>query len=353
MSYITFQPSDYFNTKLWNGNSSTQAITGVGFQPDFVWLKQRTGTQRHQLLDAIRGANVILKSDGTDASGADTDILNSFDSDGYTLGYQDQSNDTGATYVGWNWKANGSGSSNTDGTINTTYTSANTTSGMSIIQYSGNGTAGATIGHGIGVAPKCVIIKRTDTTSNWIFGTGARGFDKFLYLNTTGAETDNAGTFNDTAPSSSVITLGSWNDVNNSSGTYIAYCFAEKKGFSKFGSYTGNGNADGSFIYLGFKPAFVIFKQTNTTGNWGLLDSTRSYANVANHTLAANLSNAESSFGGGESVFGASNKVDILSNGIKIRENSAYNNTSGGSYIYMAFASAPLVSSNGVPAVAR
>jgi len=344
MSYITFQPSDYFNTKLWNGNSSTQAITGVGFQPDFVWLKQRTGTQRHQLLDAIRGANVILKSDGTDASGADTDILNSFDSDGYTLGYQDQSNDTGATYVGWNWKANGSGSSNTDGTINTTYTSANTTSGMSIIQYSGNGTAGATIGHGIGVAPKCVIIKRTDTTSNWIFGTGARGFDKFLYLNTTGAETDNAGTFNDTAPSSSVITLGSWNDVNNSSGTYIAYCFAEKKGFSKFGSYTGNGNADGAFIYTGFKPAFVLLKNTTlSVENWVINDSGRNPSNIVDKDLFANQNYVEA----------VHSRQDFLSNGFKLRSTANNSNKSGDTYIYMCFAESPLVSSNGVPAVAR
>jgi len=344
MSYITFQPSDYFNTKLWNGNSSTQAITGVGFQPDFVWLKQRTGTQRHQLLDAIRGANVILKSDGTDASGADTDILNSFDSDGYTLGYQDQSNDTGATYVGWNWKANGSGSSNTDGTINTTYTSANTTSGMSIIQYSGNGTAGATIGHGIGVAPKCVIIKRTDTTSNWIFGTGARGFDKFLYLNTTGAETDNAGTFNDTAPSSSVITLGSWNDVNNSSGTYIAYCFAEKKGFSKFGSYTGNGNADGAFIYTGFKPAFVLLKNTTlSVENWVINDSGRNPSNIVDKDLFANQNYAEA----------VHSRQDFLSNGFKFRSTANNSNKSGDTYIYIAFAESPIVSSNGVPAVAR
>ena len=344
MSYITFQPSDYFNTKLWNGNSSTQAITGVGFQPDFVWLKQRTGTQRHQLLDAIRGANVILKSDGTDASGADTDILNSFDSDGYTLGYQDQSNDTGATYVGWNWKANGSGSSNTDGTINTTYTSANTTSGMSIIQYSGNGTAGATIGHGIGVAPKCVIIKRTDTTSNWIFGTGARGFDKFLYLNTTGAETDNAGTFNDTAPSSSVITLGSWNDVNNSSGTYIAYCFAEKKGFSKFSSFVGNGSTDGTFVYTGFKPAFVVVKKSSeATGQWRMMDSKRSTSNVVNKSVYANLSNAESS----------DTMLDFTAQGFKMRSTDQDVNKSGVTYIYMAFAEEPLVSSNGVPAVAR
>ena len=232
MAYISFQPNDYFNTKLYTGNGSTNAITGVGFQPDWVWIKHRGDTHDHNAYDAVRGVTKMITPNENYAESTVSDSLTSFDSDGFTLGNVARSNASGGSLVSWNWKANGQGSSNTDGSINTTYTSANTTSGMSIIQYSGNGTAGATIGHGLGVAPKCVIIKRTDTTSNWIFGTGARGFDKFFYLNTADAETDNAGTFNDTAPSSSLITLGSWNDVNNSSGTYIAYCFAEKKGFN-------------------------------------------------------------------------------------------------------------------------
>ncbi len=233
MAYTTInKSSDYFNTKLYTGTGSELAVSSVGFQPDWVWLKDRSAVASHILTDAVRTATKVLKSNTTGAESTNAQALKSFDSDGFTLGTTSDINTSSNTYVSWNWKANGQGSANSDGSINTTYTSANTTSGMSIIQYSGNGTAGATIGHGLGVAPKCVIIKRTDTTSNWIFGTGATGFTKFLYLNTTGAETTNSGTFNNTAPSSSVITLGSWNDVNNSSGTYIAYCFAEKQGFS-------------------------------------------------------------------------------------------------------------------------
>jgi len=347
MSYISFQPQDYFNTKLWTGNSTNStAITGVGFQPDMVWIKNRSTTDNHAIFDAIRGATYRIYPNATDAQIQATNSLHSFDSDGFTLNDGGDANGNGENIVGWNWKANGAGSSNTDGTINTTYTSANTTSGMSIIQYSGNGSAGATIGHGIGVAPKCVIIKRTDTTSNWIFGTGARGFDKFLYLNTTDAETTNSGTFNNTAPSSSVITLGSWNDVNNASGTYIAYAFAEKKGFSKFGSYVGNGSTDGSFIYLGMRSSFIMIKRTDAVSDWFMYDVTRDPLNPNTFALRASGSNAEVDDVG-------YSEHDHLSNGIKLRQTWDGLNASGGTYIYMAFAESPLVSSNGVPAVAR
>ena len=344
MAYTTInKSSDYFNTKLWNGNSSTQAITGVGFQPDFVWLKQRTGTQRHQLLDAIRGANVILKSDGTDASGADTDILNSFDSDGYTLGYQDQSNDTGATYVGWNWLANGQGSSNTDGSINTTYTSANTTSGFSISQYTGTGS-NATIGHGLGVAPRMIIVKNLTNANAWSVYHASLGATKYLALN----ETDAAGTasdrWQDTTPTSLVFSIGT-NANQGGSYNYVAYCFAEKTGFSKFGSYTGNGNADGSFIYTGFKPAWFLVKKSSASGeDWGIYDNKRNTFNEVDEALFPSATTAETNVGDG---------LDFCSNGIKIRDSGGELNTSGATYIYMAFAEEPLVSSNGVPAVAR
>jgi len=345
MAYTTINKStDYFNTKLWNGNSSTQAITGVGFQPDFVWLKQRTGTQRHQLLDAIRGANVILKSDGADASGADTDILNSFDSDGYTLGYQDQSNDTGATYVGWNWKANGQGSSNTDGSINTTYTSANTTSGFSISSYTGTGS-NATIGHGLGAIPQVVICKRLNSTGSWISYFKEVGEARYLYLDTTDAYATNSSVWNDTAPTSSVFSVGTASNCNASGGTYVAYCFAEKQGFSKFGSYTGNGNANGAFIYTGFKPAFVIVKQTNASGeSWKMYDNKRPGYNLVNNWLEPDDSQAEGT---------GSNQIDMVSNGFKARATNTAMNASGSTYIFMAFAEAPLVGSNNIPATAR
>jgi len=346
MSYTNInKSSDYFNTKLYTGNATDNtAITGVGFQPDWLWGKNRTDSTNHYLIDAVRGITKNIKSQSTAAEATDTAILKSFDSDGFTLG-DGSLNQSGHTFVTWNWKANGQGSSNTDGTINTTYTSANTTSGMSIIQYSGNGSAGATIGHGLGVAPKCVIIKRTDTTSNWIFGTGARGFDKFSYLNTVDVETTNSGAFNNTAPSSSVITLGSWNDVNNSSGTYIAYAFAEKTGFSKFGSYEGNGSTDGSFVYTGFKPAFVIIKGIDSGGsdNWNIIDNKRLGYNANNNRLFSNSTAAENT----------TSIADILSNGFKLRVSSTDLNADAKTYIYAAFAAAPLVGTNDIPANAR
>ena len=348
MAYTNInKSSDYFNTKLYTGTGANQSITGVGFQPDWVWIKSRGLARSNQINDAVRGAGKILATDNTGAEFTDTNRITTLDSDGFTLGSNDNVNGSSDNLVSWNWRANGQGSANTDGTINTTYTSANTTSGMSIIQYNGNGSAGATIGHGLGVAPKCVIIKRTDTTSNWIFGTGARGFDKFLYFNTADAETTNAGAFNNTAPSSSVITLGSWNDVNNASGTYIAYAFAEKKGFSKFGSYEGNTNTDGIFIYTGFKPAFVMIKSYNTASrNWTIQDNKRSSVGGPNPNdkwLYSNSSEVESNQ--------ASNPMDFLSNGFKLRNTGSYQNQNA--YIYMAIAEAPLVGSNNVPCTAR
>ena len=345
MSYTNInKSSDYFNTKLWTGNSGSQTISGYGFQPDFLWTKVRSHVDSHQLRDAVRGINKVVRSNTTGAEYTVTSA-GTFNTDGFTTVGTDggEFNYNTYTYASWGWKANGQGSSNTDGTINTTYTSANTTSGMSIIKYSGNGSAGATIGHGLGVAPKCVIIKRTDTTSNWIFGTGATGFTKFLYLNTTDAETTNSGTFNNTAPSSSVITLGSWNDVNNASGTYIAYAFAQKNGFSSMGSYVGNGSAtDAPFIYTGFKPAFIILRGTNAE-NWLMLDNKRDPINVADDLILPNQNIA---------AFSAT-YLDMVSNGFKIRTSAVGGNASGQEYIFMAFASESLVSSNGVPAVAR
>ena len=343
MAYSSIiKSSDYFNTTLWTGDgNSTQNVTGTGFNSDFTWNKGRSGSGDHQLYDKVRGVQKMIISNSSNAESTNSIGLTAWSSDGFTVGSDMTGN--GSTFVSWNWKANGQGSSNTDGSINTTYTSANTTSGMSIIQYSGNGTAGATIGHGLGVAPKCVIIKRTDTTSNWIFGTGATGFTKFLYLNTTGAETTNSGTFNNTAPSSSVITLGSWNDVNNSSGTYIAYCFAEKQGFSKFGSYKGNGNDDGAFIYTGFKPAFILVKNTAISDNWSIFDNKRLGYNAFNYVLYTDITNVGSN----------GLPIDILSNGFKWRTSAAMVNGSGNNCIFMAFAEAPLVGNNNVPCTAR
>ena len=346
MAYTTISKStDYFNTLLYVGNgSNAHAITGVGFKPDFVWTKNRDHAADHYIHDIVRGVEKAIRPNNNSGT-YDTSInLQSFNSDGFTLGTQDGLNKSGDNIVSWNWLAGGSqGSSNTDGSINTTYTSANTTAGISIIQYSGNGSAGATIGHGLGAAPKCVIIKRTDTTSNWIFTNAGLGFNKFLYLNDTATATTNSGTFNDTAPSASVITLGSWNDVNNSSGTYVAYAFAEKQGFSKFGRYTGTGSTNGPFVYTGFKPAFVLVKNASDSQNWFLQDNKRLGYNEANHLQKPNNAGADDT----------GNHIDILSNGFKTIVTSANCNGSGNNIIYMAFAEMPLVGSNNTPALGR
>jgi hypothetical protein len=363
MAYTTInKSSDYFNTKLYTGNGGTQSITGVGHQPDFTWIKQRdNGAYSHMAFDAVRGVGKSIIPDTNAAEGNQTNGITAFGTDGFSIGDFSAGNYNGRNYVAWNWKAGGGqGSSNTDGSINTTYTSANTTAGFSISKYVGTGST-ATVGHGLGAVPKMLIIKDLSASTDWTIyhvgvnqATPSNSAQSRMVLNTTASSEGDGSFFNNTTPTSSVFTIGSSSAVNLSGRNYVCYAFTDIVGYSKFGSYMGNGNPDGTFIYLGFKPAFVMFKRSDGgTENWALLDSTRSYANVSNHTLAANSSNAESSFGGGESVFGASNKVDILSNGIKIREASAYNNTSGAAYIYMAFAEAPLVGTNGVTAKAR
>ena len=351
MAYTTINKStDYFNAIAYsgtggNGTTTTQAITGAGFQPDWVWLKQRTGTQNHQICDVIRGPNNILLSNGNNSEGADTQIINSFDSDGFTAGYQDQANDIGHTYISWLWKAaNSQGSSNTDGTINTTYTSANTTSGFSISKYTGTGS-NATVGHGLGSAPKMVIVKSTSAVGDWLVGHSGIGFTERTLLNTTGAKVTDSTSWQDTAPSSSVFSIGTNGACNTNGTTYIAYCFAEKTGYSKFGSYTGTGSD--LFIYTGFKPALMICKKTDSADNWKIVDNKRSPFNVMDDTLAADTSNAEASPEGGVTI-------DFLSNGFafKSMSNAAFN-ANGGSYIYIAFAEAPLVGTNNIPATAR
>jgi hypothetical protein len=334
------KPTDYFNTKLWSGNSSTQAITGIGFAPDMVWGKQRTGTESHQLLDIIRGANNILVPNTVATAAADSQILNSFDSDGYTLGSQNQLNDTGYNYVGWNWKGGGAGSSNTDGSITSTV-SANTTSGFSIVKFVGNGLAGATIGHGLGAVPKMTIIKSMTAGEDWIIPP-LNDPTNYIVLNSTGAEGNGIGPFNNTAATSSVFSVGTWGTTNGNSQTLMAYCFAEVTGYSKIGSYVGNGNANGTFVYTGFKPAFVLIKNTDFASNWNIFTGKIPGYNQINDILQPNLSSAEN----GTFAF------DMLSNGFKHRSGDVMDRN-GDTHIYMAFAEEPLVGSNNVPATAR
>ena len=348
MAFISFQPSDHFNTLIYsgtggNGTTTTQGITGAGFQPDLVWLKQRTSTQSHQICDVIRGANNIISSNSNNAQVADSEIINSFDSDGFTAGYQDQANDTGQTYVSWLWKAGGAGSANTDGALSSTV-SVNTTAGISLTKYTGGGAA-STVGHGLGVAPKIVLIKDMTSANDWRMYHASYGNQSQLSLSqTSAADSGNTTMWNSTSPTSTVFSIGTHGNVSTNSSNYIAYCFAEKKGFSKFGKYTGNGSTNGPFIFCGFKPALVIFKKTNDVGDWQMVDDKRAGYNPNNYYLQANANLAEQT----------TNIIDLVSNGFKIRGDDSNGwNKNGSTYAWLAFAEEPLVASNGTPATAR
>jgi hypothetical protein len=470
MAYTTInKSSDYFNTVTYTGTGSSNSITGVGFQPDWVWGKQRSGTNSHELYDAVRGVNKIIYSDLSDAEGTNSNGVSAFNADGFTVAGNTSINASGQTVVAWNWKAGGTapaitytvkvvsdsgnkyrfndfgtsavtldlqeggvytfdqsdssnsghplrfsttsngthgggteyttgvvvtgtpgnagaktvitvaasaptlyyyctqhsgmggqantnstfGSSNFSGSIQTTV-SANTTAGFSISKYTGNATSGATIGHGLGVTPKMIIIKGLETTYNWIVGHNSlsTNWTNYLTLSTTDASSAATNIFNDTAPTSSVFSIGNALGVNTNNSDYIAYCFAEKTGYSKFGSYTGNGDSDGTFVYTGFKPAWIINKRidSSTGGSWILQDNKRGN-NVRNPVdLSLSPTNNQT-----ESDWGDTFDCDYLSNGFKWRMNGSggYNNTSGATYIYMAFAEAPLVGSNNIPCTAR
>jgi hypothetical protein len=336
------KPTDYFNTKLYTGDgTSSNAITGVGFQPDWVWLKARSSSYSHQLFDVVRGATKLLTSEAPDAEQTLSGVT-SFDSDGFTVGSDAGSNNNTTTFASWNWLASNTTASNTDGDITSTV-SVNTTSGFSIGTYSANATAGATVGHGLGVAPDWLMVKVRNSTNNWAVYHKSMGETKAMYLDGTSAETTD-GWLNNTAPDSSVFTLSGGNYGNASGYNLVFYAFAEKKGFSKFGSYTGNGNADGTFVYTGFKPAFVLMKNASASATpWFIFDAKRNPSNETDLKLNPNSSDAESS----------ANPIDILSNGFKLRTSGSYNNGSGNTIIYMCFAENPLVSTAGVPCTAR
>jgi hypothetical protein len=335
----TSQADDYFNTVLYTGDSSTsRALTGVGFQPDFVWIKSRSTANNHNLNDSVRGANKQLYSNLTDAETSQTNNLKSFDSDGFTLGSDGDVNFSPRTYVAWNWKAGGTAVSNTDGSI-TSSVSANTDAGFSIVSYTGTDSATETIGHGLGAVPAMLIIKSRDSALNWAAyhkGSDATAPEDYLLrLNTTDAKVDVTSAWNDTAPTSSVFTVGTSSLVNNTDD-FIAYCFAEIEGFSKFGSYTGNDNPDGNMIFTNFSPALVIIKYTSGsaggTKNWFMWDNTRSPQNPNDNILYSNTSGTEDA----DTVF----DIDFLSNGFKIR-NAEGGVNNGAEYIYMAWASIP------------
>ena len=356
MAYSTIpKPSLYFNTKLYTGNASSNAITGVGFAPDWVWQKRRDGANGHVLFDKVRGATKIIQSESTNAeitSNANQDTV-SLDSDGFTVATPSQTggiNANGSSCVAWNWKANGAGSANTDGATASTV-SVNTTAGFSIVKYTGAGST--TYGHGLGTTPQMIIIKKLNSSDDWFVYnhtllTPSATEKQFILLNSAAAFASNGSATTFTSVSNSTFGVGTDDKISESGDSFIAYCFAEKKGYSKFRSYIGNGNADGTFIYTGFKPAFIMVKRTdNSSGaRWLMLDNKRNTSNVLNKNILADASDAETDVDRG----------DFLSNGFKTRSTGTTVNGSGATYIYMAFAEEPLVAnsgSNGVPATAR
>ena len=352
MSYTTVNKStDHFNVKLWTGNSGTQSITGVGFRPDLIWGKVRadnnnTGENGHMLIDAVRGNTKYLQSNTAAAEATNSYTVTSFDSDGFSVGNKAELNSNTNTYVGWNWKAgNSSGSSNSDGSISSTV-SVNTTAGFSIVKYTGtNGTA--TVGHGLGVEPSFIIFKCLDNgNKNWVVYHKDLTNAGSIYLDQDSASSTSYDYFADTSPTSTVFTVkkdSSYNEVNNNGSNFIAYCFAEKPGFSSFGSYTANNSNDGPFLFCGMKPAYVVTKCTSATSHWNCFDNKRSPFNDRDDYHKLNEPTTEDT--------GSSNiQVDFLSNGFKIRGNNNEINGSSRSYIYFAFSAAPLVGTNNIPA---
>ena len=328
------KPSDYFETLTWSGNSTDdRAISGLDFAPNWVWIKCRNNGQNHNIFDTVRGATESLESNNNNAENTDSTSLKSFTSDGYTLGTGSTVNSSSPstkTYVGWNWKESA-------------------TAGFDIVTYTGNQTA-RTISHNLGAVPKMMIVKNRGTTGNWgIYHVGLGTANKRLELDSNAAADTGTSVWNDTDPTSSVFSVGNNDRITNGNGmTYVAYLFAEKKGYSKFGSYVGNGNVSGSYIHLGFKPAFVLLKHSSGgTDNWNLYDNKRLGYNANYSFLIPNESNAENT--------GATTApLDLLSNGFKIRASTGHSNSSGETYIYMAFAENPFVTgASAIPTTAR
>jgi hypothetical protein len=345
--------SQYFNTVLYTATQTAQSITGVGFQPDLVWGKRRTGSSAsHNLFDVLRGVRTHLQSNTTDADTTEAAgaSLTSFDTDGFSVGTPNLgpgaiNSNAGDLFVAWNWKAGGSGSSNTDGSINSTV-SVNPTAKFSIVTYSGTGN-GETVGHGLGVTPAFIITKSRNNSFDWgvlHHKAGTPGYSALLLNQNISLQT-NIAYWNNTAPTSTTFSIGSTGSTGGASNNYIAYCFAEVENYSKFGSFTGNGSSNGPFVWCGFKPAWIMIKRTDSANDWTIVDSARDTYNPAYRDLYANYSIVEYS--------GASRPYDFLSNGFKIRENVARANESGGTYIYMAFSEHPFGGDGVSPATAR
>jgi len=354
MAYSSIvKPTDYFNTKLTTGTGSSQAVTGVGFQPDWIWGKRRDSSGHHSWFDAVRGITKGLESNQNNAEFTSTDYYSSFDSDGFTIaaGSGGAGNGSSQTAVQWCWLGANGTASNSNGSITSTV-SANTTAGFSIVSYTGNGSAGSTVGHGLGATPAWIIVKNRDQTDKWtVFHQSLpNGANSYLELDQTGAASNLSlsppywGT-----PSSTTFGGLHYDSTNASGEKYIAYCFAEKKGYSKFGSYAGNGDANGTLVYTGFKPAWLMIKSSTEAGrNWIIYDNKRETFNEQEYFMRAQSNGAETRDDG-------YSEIDLLSNGFKLRGTSGDSNNSN-TFVFMAFAENPFVANNSgtaVPVVAR
>jgi hypothetical protein len=353
MAYTTIDdPSAYLHTQLYSGTGSALSVTNDAnagdFQPDLIWLKSRTSANNHNIFDSSRGQTKRLYPNLTDAE--DTVSGFTLNTNGFSTGTSSigDINISGESHVAWQWKCNGGTTEtavNESGDNPANVRQTNTTAGFSIITSTGTGNTG-TIAHGLGAVPEIIISKQRSNAENWAIYHGSNTSapeTEILTLNTTDATADNANAYNDTAPTSSVFTVHTKNEVNTDARTYVHYVWTPIQGFSKFGSYEGNGNADGTFVYTGFKPALVITKPIDQTGNWNINDSTRSPDNVVDERIKINSSAAETD----------SDAIDFLSNGFKIRTSGTSYNQNANTYIYMAFAEQPFVSSKGVPCTAR
>jgi len=339
MAYSSItKPTEYFNTIIYTGDgTSNRNITGFGFQPDWLWQKTTNQTFNHYWFDSARGNSSVLKSNSTDAQDTSTTGFNGFISDGFNVsqvtGWEMNNSSLSVQYVNWCWRGAGGTASNGNGSITSTV-SANTTSGFSVVTTTGTGSA-ATVGHGIGIAPKMVIGKRRDSgSSQWrVFNSNLSSASHILFLDSTDAEqSGNSATWNNTAPTSTVFSVAGSGDVNASSGTFVFFCFAEVKGFSKFGKYNGNGNADGTFVYTGFKPAWIMVKKFNSSGDeWNIFDNKRDVDNVMQQRLVANVNAANA----------AGTYVDFLSSGFKTRASHGTSNADDTNYFYYVWAGQP------------
>jgi len=348
------KPNKYFNTVTYTGTGSNLAVTGVGFKPDWVWCKSRSAAEDHTSWDAVRGSTKRLSPNTTTAEYVDaTQGMQSFNTDGFTCGVSSQYNASGQTQVSWCWLGANTTVSNTSGTITSTV-SANTTSGFSVGTYTGNSSSSQTVGHGLGVAPSMIIVKCRDNSANeWVVYHKTLGTNKTILLNSSGAEISVSNYWGSSNPTSSVFGVydGGGGANNKASQSHVFYAFAEVKGFSKAFSYTGNGSSDGTFVYCGFKPAWILIKCSSSAGaNWQLVDNRRSDAggfNVVDKVISPNASDAEYDLGSSDWF------LDIVSNGFKLRNGYGASNTSGATYIGFAIAESPFVSSKSIPTTAR